>query len=186
MSEAPGSNSEAYFVGKRQLLEWVNDFLGLELKKVEELHSGWAYCQLVDAIFPGQVKISKVDFHAKFDYEYLKNFKVMQDVFTRNQVKKPVPMDKLIKGKYQDNFEFLQWFKSFFDARYNGEPYNAEGRRAKMMKKKVLNTPTRLPTPGGRRESKIKSTDFEGSPKPNVKIFKKTPSRLLSHFSGSR
>mmetsp|Transcript_19075 Transcript_19075/g.26846 ORF Transcript_19075/g.26846 Transcript_19075/m.26846 type:complete len:110 (-) Transcript_19075:88-417(-) len=76
MSEAPGSNSEAYFVGKRQLLEWVNDFLGLELKKVEELHSGWAYCQLVDAIFPGQVKISKVDFHAKFDYEYLKNFKV--------------------------------------------------------------------------------------------------------------
>lgn len=25
-------------------------------------------------------------------------------------------MDKLIKGKFQDNFEFMQWFKKFYDA----------------------------------------------------------------------
>ena len=25
-------------------------------------------------------------------------------------------MDKLVKRRYQDNFEFLQWFKKFFDA----------------------------------------------------------------------
>lgn len=29
-------------------------------------------------------------------------------------------MDKLIKGRFQDNFEFLQWFKKFFDANYDG------------------------------------------------------------------
>ena len=27
-----------------------------------------------------------------------------------------VPVDKLVKGKFQDNFEFIQWFKKFFDA----------------------------------------------------------------------
>lgn len=33
-------------------------------------------------------------------------------------------MDKLVKGRFQDNFEFLQWFKKFFDANYQGEPYS--------------------------------------------------------------
>lgn len=34
-------------------------------------------------------------------------------------------MDKLVKGRFQDNFEFVQWFKKFFDANYKGEPYSA-------------------------------------------------------------
>ena len=36
-----------------------------------------------------------------------------------------IPVDKLIKGKFQDNFEFVQWFKKFFDANYNGCEYDA-------------------------------------------------------------
>lgn len=36
-----------------------------------------------------------------------------------------IPVDKLIKGRFQDNFEFLQWFKKFFDANYGGQEYNA-------------------------------------------------------------
>ena len=34
-------------------------------------------------------------------------------------------MDRLVKGRFQDNFEFLQWFKKFFDANYDGRPYEA-------------------------------------------------------------
>lgn len=34
-------------------------------------------------------------------------------------------MDKLVKGRFQDNFEFVQWFKKFFDANYKGDQYNA-------------------------------------------------------------
>lgn len=30
-------------------------------------------------------------------------------------------MDKLVKGKNQDNFEFVQWFKKFFDASSDGK-----------------------------------------------------------------
>lgn len=36
-----------------------------------------------------------------------------------------VPVDRLIKGRFQDNFEFLQWFKKFFDANYDGREYDA-------------------------------------------------------------
>lgn len=32
---------------------------------------------------------------------------------------------RLIKGRFQDNFEFLQWFKKFFDANYDGRDYDA-------------------------------------------------------------
>ena len=36
-----------------------------------------------------------------------------------------VPVDKLVKGRFQDNFEFLQWFKKFFDANCTGAHYDA-------------------------------------------------------------
>ena len=30
-----------------------------------------------------------------------------------------------MKGRFQDNFEFVQWFKKFFDANYDGKEYDA-------------------------------------------------------------
>lgn len=39
-------------------------------------------------------------------------------------------IDRLVKGRFQDNFEFLQWFKKFFDANYRGNTdYDALGAR---------------------------------------------------------
>lgn len=38
-----------------------------------------------------------------------------------------IPVAKLVE-RYQDNFEFLQWFKGsriFFDTKYEGQEYNA-------------------------------------------------------------
>lgn len=34
-------------------------------------------------------------------------------------------MQILVKGRFMDNFEFIQWFKKFFEANYNGGPYSA-------------------------------------------------------------
>lgn len=30
-----------------------------------------------------------------------------------------------MKGRFQDNFEFIQWFKKFYDANYTGQEYDA-------------------------------------------------------------
>ena len=38
-----------------------------------------------------------------------------------------IQIDKIVKGRFQDNFEFIQWFKKFFDANYDGRPYDAQG-----------------------------------------------------------
>ena len=44
---------------------------------------------------------------------------------SRMMILQIIPVDKLVKGRFQDNFEFIQWFKKFFDANYGGEPYDA-------------------------------------------------------------
>ena len=41
-----------------------------------------------------------------------------------------IPVEKLSKGRFQDNFEFVQWFKKFFDANYDLHDYNAVAARA--------------------------------------------------------
>merc|ERR1719336_2398361 len=81
-------------------------------------------------LFPNCVQLKKVKFKTKLEHEYIQNFKVLQAAFKRMTVDKIVPVDKLIKGRFQDNFEFLQWFKKFFDANYDGAPYDAVGARA--------------------------------------------------------
>merc|ERR1719450_520874 len=80
-------------------------------------------------LFPNCVQLKKVKFKTKLEHEYIQNFKVLQAAFKRMTVDKIVPVDKLIKGRFQDNFEFLQWFKKFFDANYDGKDYDAEEMR---------------------------------------------------------
>lgn len=41
-----------------------------------------------------------------------------------------VPIDRLVKGRFQDNFEFLQWFKKFFDTNYQMNEYDPVGARS--------------------------------------------------------
>jgi len=40
-----------------------------------------------------------------------------------------IPVEKLSKGRFQDNFEFVQWFKKFFDANYDLHGYDAVSSR---------------------------------------------------------
>merc|ERR1719361_1572291 len=75
-------------------------------------------------LFPNCVQLKKVKFKTKLEHEYIQNFKVLQASFKKMQVDKIVSVDKLIKGRFQDNFEFLQWFKKFFDANYQGQEYD--------------------------------------------------------------
>ena len=42
----------------------------------------------MDAIYPGTFNLAKVKWGAKFDYEYLENFKILQNAFDKNAIKK--------------------------------------------------------------------------------------------------
>lgn len=54
------------------------------------LGSGAVYCQLVDVIHPGKVAISKINWKAKNDYEFINNLKILQNAFDKIGIKKHV------------------------------------------------------------------------------------------------
>ncbi|XP_053963593.1 microtubule-associated protein RP/EB family member 1 isoform X2 [Anastrepha obliqua] len=110
-------------LSRHDMLAWVNDCLQAQFGKIEELCTGAAYCQFMDMLFPGSVPMKRVKFRTNLEHEYIQNFKVLQASFKKMAVDKIIPVDKLIKGRFQDNFEFLQWFKKFFDANYDGREY---------------------------------------------------------------
>merc|ERR1719208_220361 len=76
-------------------------------------------------LFAGCIQLKKVKFNTKLEHEYINNFKVLQNSFKSVNVDKIIPVDRLVKGRFQDNFEFVQWFKKFFDANYGGQEYDA-------------------------------------------------------------
>jgi len=118
-----------YFVGRFELLAWLNELLGLDYAKVEECATGAAYCQIMDAIYPGRVPLHQVKFDANYDYEMLKNYKILQQVFDRIGLDKKIDANKLTKAKYQDNLELLQWFKRYYEVNASGDEYDGEARR---------------------------------------------------------
>lgn len=59
----------------------------------------------------------------------MENYKVLQTAFKKNNIKKNINVDMLIKARYQDNLEFCQWLKKYHDLHWNGEPYDPIARR---------------------------------------------------------
>ncbi|KAF4621805.1 hypothetical protein D9613_012084 [Agrocybe pediades] len=113
---------------RTDLLAWLNELLQINYTKVEQCGAGGAYCQILDSIY-GDVPMNRVKMNAKHEYEYVANYKVMQNIFKAKKIDKPIPVEKLVKCKMQDNLEFLQWMKRFWDANYGGQGYDAVARR---------------------------------------------------------
>ncbi|KAI8986297.1 calponin homology domain-containing protein [Trametes punicea] len=113
---------------RTELLAWLNDLLQVNYTKVEQCGTGGAYCQIMDSIF-GDVPMSRVKMNAKHEYEFIANFKILQNTFRQHKIEKPIPVEKLVKCKMQDNLEFLQWIKRFWDTNYGGQGYDPVARR---------------------------------------------------------
>ena len=129
MTESFGMMDGAYFVGKNEILKWVNNTYKLNLTKIEQACTGALYCQIIDSIHPNKVKMHKVNWKAKLEHEFIPNYKILQQAFDECKISKNIEVEKLTKGKYQDNLEFLQWMKRYTDERNIQFDYDALGRR---------------------------------------------------------
>ena len=69
----------------------------------------------------GQIPVSKLIMDAKNEWEFIRNLKQLQEAFIRLGIDKVVDIGRLSKAKYQDNLEFTQWMKRYWDLHYKGD-----------------------------------------------------------------
>ncbi|ORY41399.1 hypothetical protein BCR33DRAFT_719002 [Rhizoclosmatium globosum] len=113
---------------KTELLGWLNDLLQLNYTRIEQCGTGGAFCQIADSIY-GNVPLIRVKFNSTTEYDWINNFKILQSVFNKQKIERSVPIDRLVKCRYSDNLEFLQWMKKYWDAFYPGGRYDALSKR---------------------------------------------------------
>lgn len=113
---------------RQELVQWLNQLLQLNITKVEQCGTGAALCQVFDSIYL-DVPMARVKFNVNTEYAYLQNFKILQNCFSRHGIDRPVNVEQLIKCKMQDNLEFLQWTKRYWDQYFPGGDYDALARR---------------------------------------------------------
>ena len=67
-----GTMEGAFFVGRKAILDWLNELLKTNLTKIEETCSGAVACQLCDALYGPEsrkVPMHKVKWDCKADFE---------------------------------------------------------------------------------------------------------------------
>lgn len=155
-----------------ELLDWLNSLLDLHYTQVEELSNGAAFCQVLDVLYPGRVKLRNVNYNARTEPEMLANYKIIQAVFSKENIDRNLPVDELVKGKPKVALQMLQWFKPFFDQQYNGGEYNGQERRDEVGCKNPGETKAKRPTSSVRRDEAPRTVS---KPKKSQTSFATTP-----------
>jgi RP/EB family microtubule-associated protein len=122
----------AKFLGRCELLEWINKTLDLHYKKVEDTANGAAFCQLMDMWHPGSVPLARVSFGAHHPHECMENLKILQEAFVKTGQTEPIDVAALAKGRYTAALHLLQYLYSYHKQLGFHGVYDAAARRQQL------------------------------------------------------
>eukprot|EP00210_Caulerpa_lentillifera_P006601 g6306.t1 len=100
-----------YHPSKYQLIDWVNQILLLGITRLEE-----------------------VNFHAKEEYEFIPNYKILQGCFTQLNITRNMDVQKLMRGAPSETLEFLQWMYKLLKKHKIVDNYDPVERRKRSYK----------------------------------------------------
>ena len=124
----------------------------------------------------------KVQWNVRFDYEYLPNYKLLQKGFLSMGISKVIEVERLMKGKYQDNLEFCQ-FLMYLHAKGvtpDGRPYDPIARRSISGCLCFPDwAPTAISSPSSARPSNLPSTQPSSADLENRPLYINSPTAAL-------
>ncbi|OAF71875.1 Microtubule-associated protein RP/EB family member 2 [Intoshia linei] len=170
---------------RNEIIKWVNDNLYSDYAKIEEFSNGVVYILLMDKLFTGKVPLKRAKINTTLEYEKINNLKILQNAFSKLKVDKVIPIERLVKGKFQDNLEFVQWFKKFYElnSNYIDEDYDPLAARGNVpignSKTKTIITPPKAKLKSIPREIKNNpSTVLKSTKKKEIPPSKKITTRI--------
>eukprot|EP01062_Namystynia_karyoxenos_P063411 TRINITY_DN56215_c0_g1_i1.p2 TRINITY_DN56215_c0_g1~~TRINITY_DN56215_c0_g1_i1.p2 ORF type:complete len:309 (+),score=146.20 TRINITY_DN56215_c0_g1_i1:91-927(+) len=127
----PGGGAAAGLpTGRVELLAWVNDFAQTDYSRIEQCADAVVYAHIADAAHEGRFPLQRLNLAARNEEEYTRNLTVLQQEFKKLRIDRLVPVDRLAKGRFQDNNEFLQWcYVYLYSSGVSPEEYDAPRRR---------------------------------------------------------
>ncbi|KAL5274033.1 MAPRE2 family protein [Megaselia abdita] len=133
----PTVEDEKYF-SHRDYVKWANENSKCSHYKIEQLSSGVAYCQILNRISPSNLPESKIKVNPTKELDAIHNLKLLQTALHKMKIEKEIPIDRIIKARYKDNYEFAQWFKSFYDYLFKEGLAKVKTEKAELPKFKAL------------------------------------------------
>ena len=123
---------KAKVLGRLELLAWINHVAMSEYTSIDQLSDGVAFCHVVDAFYPN-IELSRIKFNSNKIEDWERNFITLNDFFKQVKCPKTVDYQNLAKGKFNINFEFLQYVYDFILKNFPNEisnvKYHAYNRR---------------------------------------------------------
>lgn len=119
------SKSSTSFSSSNQILQWISENFTYKIDKIENASNGLLYLEIINKLYPKSICSSKTNKPKSntiqlLSYDsILKNFKLLQNLFKVNKIQKNFDMQRLMSGSFQENLEFLQWFKSYYENIYS-------------------------------------------------------------------
>jgi len=102
--------AKPYRVGRVELLAWLNDMVQTEYIRIEELSDGIAFLCVLDALDPeGGVPLHRLYFEPRSEVDRSKNLALMNGHLPIGFPYESVDDVSLARGKFQDNYQLLQW-----------------------------------------------------------------------------
>ena len=100
-------------------ISWFNEKLELEpvYKTLSEFRSGAAICQVFCMLHPDATKLWRINFEAKAPYQYVQNWKLLQQMFISLGINREFDIESLVAetNKKRDMLNFLQWCRLYYD-----------------------------------------------------------------------